>query len=788
MQEHREQGAIARRKIAVIGIHGVGEHQCGETVELISCQLQAINPAEYLSFSHVNLNIAVDTKGLVPGKPDEQVSADKPEAGMRALVAGSGSRFKKQASRSQGTADLNVAFTESLLGEGGDYQSEYSTVRLDAHFERSGIAHTVHVHEMFWSDLSHGGVGNSLKVFGQLMQLLLHVASFGRTTMSAVLNEIGINGANFREWSHLYKLNAAHYWLLSMPILLGNALFVLLACLLVPLMLPATYVLYAGIGACLVFGVGCAVGSAYFLLGTLQNKAEPHTPVLANIVTPVVILVITAGLPLYFVQTGAWVPDTTFLIWAELACLGAIGVELMRRYARSRPGALALWLIMCGLLAALGIGTYLFCAASHQWSSLQWIGYFVESLFLGLLAIWALLYLNNIVLFIYSLRMNLDKSISPTKKQAVNTGLVSASIPAPLLLSVILFLWLAVSAAIGKTEFSLENYVPHFSSVFGGASMVDDFITRLVEFSGGFWLLFYFGTMILVGLLMVCGFGPSIFKELFPPKDARDAGKSKALGAWLDGGFVGAALGAFFAIVGFVILLPGGTLMQYICGSSSRGYGLGLLIQYAGAIIGGSTLSFVAATKWFSDVFSGFFQKIRVVVDTAIDVDNWLRERPVGLTPRLKIMARYHSLLKYLETQEYDEIIIIAHSQGTVVTADLFRYYQRKFPAFIGRLKHPKFFSMGCPLRQLYALRFPSLYGWAVRPDLHASGFSEWVNAYGSGDYVGRFLWTDDSDENRWNPGRAAGHSEFCTGPHAHTHYFDPSNRLVGDEINRFIR
>ncbi|WP_394779100.1 hypothetical protein, partial [Undibacterium sp.] len=235
-----QQGAAASRKIAVIGVHGVGEHQCGETVELISCQLQSVNPAEYRSFSHVQLNIAVDTIGLIPCLHNQQQPGEKPEAGMRALVAGSGSRFKKQqAGTSQNAADLNVAYTESLLADGSDYQSEYSTVRLDAHFERGGVAHTVHIHEMFWSDLSHGGISNSLKVFGQLMQLLLHVASFGRTTMSAMLNEVGRSGPNARTWNHLYKLNAAHYWLLSMPILLGNTLFVLLACLLVPLMLPA---------------------------------------------------------------------------------------------------------------------------------------------------------------------------------------------------------------------------------------------------------------------------------------------------------------------------------------------------------------------------------------------------------------------------------------------------------------------------------------------------------------------------------------------------------------------
>src|SRR5439155_5116464 len=123
------------------------------------------------------------------------------------------------------------------------------------------------------------------------------------------------------------------------------------------------------------------------------------------------------------------------------------------------------------------------------------------------------------------------------------------------------------------------------------------------------------------------------------------------------------------------------------------------------------------------------------------------------------------SLLRYVYAQPYDAFIIIAHSQGTVIAADLLRFVKAaRLEQIDGGLarragRPVRFFTMGSPLRQLYGLRFPHLYQWArhgvtdawtdrgtkiassTAPDPSELDADLWVNAYRSGDYVGRFLW-----------------------------------------------
>jgi len=95
--------------------------------------------------------------------------------------------------------------------------------------------------------------------------------------------------------------------------------------------------------------------------------------------------------------------------------------------------------------------------------------------------------------------------------------------------------------------------------------------------------------------------------------------------------------------------------------------------------------------------------------------------------------------------------------------------------------------TVGCPLRQLYAQRFPAQYTWACNPDPALLGVRRWFNAWGSADYVGRWLWGANSslpldvapgayDEPVDKP---ADRRDECIGPLAHTHYFEPEQTVV---------
>ena len=105
---------------------------------------------------------------------------------------------------------------------------------------------------------------------------------------------------------------------------------------------------------------------------------------------------------------------------------------------------------------------------------------------------------------------------------------------------------------------------------------------------------------------------------------------------------------------------------------------------------------------------------------------------------------------------------------------------------------------MGCPLRQLYSLRFPHHYGWArherlawpgLEPDPATLGVKLWVNAYRSGDYVGRYLWHPDTGKARWlTRQETVDKVEFCIGAGAHNRYWDQTAPQIATELDRLIQ
>jgi hypothetical protein len=115
--------------------------------------------------------------------------------------------------------------------------------------------------------------------------------------------------------------------------------------------------------------------------------------------------------------------------------------------------------------------------------------------------------------------------------------------------------------------------------------------------------------------------------------------------------------------------------------------------------------------------------------------------------------------------------------------------------------------TLGSPLRDLYAERFPLLYQWmgsndagfaSAAPSAADLGATEWVNACRSGDYVGRFIWTSPGDAARFRIAvvgsdgkveaqRAGDRTEFCLGAGGHTHYFNNDAAALAVEIERLI-
>ncbi len=225
---------------------------------------------------------------------------------------------------------------------------------------------------------------------------------------------------------------------------------------------------------------------------------------------------------------------------------------------------------------------------------------------------------------------------------------------------------------------------------------------------------------------------------------------------------------------------------------------------------------------------------LRSPLDVALDVDNHFREFPRTDIPRAHIFSRYAALLSHVQSLGYERVVVVAHSQGTVISAELLRFLASRdqlaprpqdAPQLAGKALPPiHLLTLGCPLRQLYGARFPALYAWVLArngpvfgPRAADIGVHRWMNAFCSGDYVGRWLWSDSGDAPELaHPmintvqddglGRvdaytgfdpmppvepalvAAREVEVCLGLGAHTHYLEPDQTTVAWMIDWLIR
>jgi len=383
-----------------------------------------------------------------------------------------------------------------------------------------------------------------------------------------------------------------------------------------------------------------------------------------------------------------------------------------------------------------------------------------------------------------------------------------------------------------------------------GSDSAETWIYQNVMKDAGITLLpILLGAMLVALLIAMWGLAPVVWDELYPPgtADKQDLRtESTSLGLWLSEGFKLMRVSgrimyvAMFIPLGLIVL----TCFPYYARFSTHHPMLVMQItKIAGTLVVGAAVGLFGFSGRLKSLALGFRPAVRVM----LDVDNWLREHPRDSNPTARICGRYASLLRHVANwrdplnreKGYQALVIVAHSQGTVITADLLRFLQaektRMKPgevydpelARLGTGEVPIYlFTMGCPLRQLYGLRFPYLYAWArgvekepvnyKPPDLNSNdtpdpstlGIAQWVNAFRSGDYVGRSLWRQDESTYRWDPisneipddwdpvagkpekisaDRNGTRIEFCIGPGAHTHYWDHTAALIAQTLDRLI-
>ena len=875
-------------RVAVIAIHGVGDHQPFEMAKAVGDLLEDLEDGprqpRYCTFGEdwVRLNVApVKVEGHVfpaagsAGRPLERGPRDW--GPLDTLFASK--RKVRRAAESQADS-LDHLFMEGQLAEykGEGPEETYEVLRLkgrryanapvgrerDSPKEETGQPplpeKEVHVYDMFWSDLS--GVGTAgLRIFGELYQLLFHLGSIGVNNVKAAAITLRDTPAG-PAWSRFGGAQKRAAAILAMPIPILNLIMLAFttAVVLVASLAKLSVVEELITTSLLLFGViAGAWGYALMRKGAF-GMAAFRWPVILFLLAASIVSSLAALYAKRLDPLTKW----SEAIEAAAGLMVVIGAmfavkSVIAAYEKRRPGAnraFAYSLVFVGLLAA--ISAPWFMPQSHHFLAMSILMRCIELTFWALTIVWQLFWVMLVVAFLAGYRA-VKRTATAVPDEAERAARTNWTARITLALPAILFLLVTFAGWMGLLSISLP-LLPHRTHLpntpYGKADCQEGSIRnpigsktpsvqcytpllppRAAVRTAGDWA---WETMFQAGvgytpavLLLVCfaivisiwGLAPSVMNEVSPPRGLgpRVEHEAEALGNWLDNGYRFMRWAGRLVYLG-VVAFPLTIVLVFLPADWIKDYKEWILpLQTAlGAMVAGAGIGILGLGGRFSKLALGF----RPIVRVALDVDNWMREHPRDSNPTARICGRYISLLRYIaqwrgeDGRGYDALIIFAHSQGTVVTADLLRFIEvearRKgsYAAYddtLAGLDPMKryLFTMGCPLRQLYGLRFPFLYGYAppettddLLPRPRDLGLDAWVNAYRTGDYVGRHLWRPHPwcpvgtvSFRTWDPAQGIpenvwqkdGRVEFSIGPGAHTHYWDSTAEPIAETLDVLI-
>ena len=828
--------------VAVVAVHGIADQRRGDTGLAVALQLAAASGGQ-LQSRELPLHVAPlepavpyqrwqpagwwarsrkalrqswrsdfldDTLGGAPGSGQVGNWAAAPDPDQR---------------DAKPAADVGVRFTDYLLakaaGARGRHGSSAAPVPVAVQQVR-GPGLQADVFEMHWADLSRlpGSVG---RIVAELFTLMFHLSRLGMDALS--LADALAPGGELRLLRRLQRL--ADWWFTRVLSLLGLQLLVVALVL-----LPALWVELHRKGVSV--SVAGAVGAGLAAVLVYRLRWRWLWALVGGTAAAAGLLALLLGAAGYTLLMAFW-----------LVAL-SLGMALFLDYCETRFRAVwGLGLLMYGATVGGVVG---FTAAGYGGSAQDWVqGSFtvMEAVLLGHAVGWGLFALLLAVTVVLSEWVLL-------RGRLPGTGLAQTLVTARLGLFTSAGAFLVCQMVVFQlAAWALKcMLVPHsylswwFDEPQAGQAAL--FLQQRAESHAGSFSVVAVVLLVLLAFVSLV-FLPSVLREL------RQASEPEAsrLGRWLTSGYravepvvrcwgwpvaVGAVLVAVLLLLkqadraGWPV--PAGPVMDGLRhlqaldaqaqAVSDRWLGR-LVLLVAGGAAGLLALGKVAIRQ---------LQALRAPLDAVLDVDNHFREFPRAAISRVLIIERYVALLDHLRQQGYTRVVLVAHSQGTVITAELLRYLQQRPLLQAGSPAPPaapagqvdlqrlgqwlartdlRLLTLGSPLRQLYALRFPALYPWPVAPlrdrlqtgwrgpqpaDL---GLRHWSNLWGTGDYVGRWLWAADDgtepvplqvDEARYaGPGvqgeDAQGRSwkDQALGPDAHTHYFDLDQHQVAAEL-----
>jgi hypothetical protein len=747
---------------------------------------------------------------------DNWSTASQPPAGAAATQAASASATTSASAAAAATAtaapgrpqsaparlmsaDAGIAFSDYLLfkWQGAGHEAyEATRIRMTRRENASGIERRVDVHEMYWADLSRLS-GVLPRIVTELFTMVFRLSQLGRDAV----DRAGLHAAKHRTrgafaWGWLIRLQMALDWAFS-GVLANLFLQLLLAGLVI-----------AGLGL-----AAPHAGRIHIALALLLPGLAAWWYCYLHVLRPLrrswaVALAVLAALGLCLVPApwAHWLIGLTWLALLGLLFNYGLRVADTRFPAMRAAGLVFLGAMALTLLAHVAMASFGPDGAGNGAGSLDdWVRAglrTVEYVLLGVVIWWLL---AGGLLIAWAVFGQLAARDDDAARASVATGRLGLFVSIASFVTLAMAIWALMTTFVelgaAHTAYDPQVFKSGLLCFLNGGSFLHLRYQRSTEtfaLAAGLTL----ALALYLGVVLV----PSVLAEV-----RKTVGTAHALGRWLTGGYrrldgfvTGLTIASVLMACGVGVLLALARLGVEPDGwVGAAAHGVGELSEFVLKPLVLSAATAAAALSAFGGVLSRYAPWVRLPLDVALDVDNHFREFPRSAIPRARIFSRYVALLESVAAQGYDRVVIVAHSQGTVISAELLRYLQHRarwlaqacpndrvvklWSQLEGRVD---LLTAGCPLRQLYAARFPHLYEWVMQARAGDVGVCRWVNAYATGDYVGRWLWADPPLYKPSPPVTvtAGPEHDVCLGSGAHTHYFDQEQVLVARWIDALVR
>ena len=831
-------------RVAIVGVHGVGAHAAGASENAMADLLFSLPADQPLAarffgfFREVGVQIPLQPVKVVERHPEPETRGaarlidlyQEQSTKFAELVASYGKTTKRVERGKAGNEFTRMLLQDYLGGADGD---AYVTTRLEG--KRDAMAPggeaEVHIYEVLWADLARPD--NSILSFLLApFQLILHLGSLSRLAVDTGSAE---NAGNLWKFYLAAQRYAVRMLQIFIPLSKVVLLIVIFSC--VPALLGETHN-----KVWLPIAIFCFAGiAAGFVAFRRIHKPAAMPP---WIWASLALVPGTIG-----AAAGVWVSKLASAdVASSVACWLFLGGPLLfcvlRNYEDVRKGVQITGYFVYGVSFLVFAG-YLLLKSAEVPQATFWT---VEWVVASIRASWMLLFILaflSLALGSLAWRLERDPAKEARARAAVRTSRLALALPSLLFLLITSMIWAGMFkiARMVQEPFFCPEHISHPP---GGAWLQtlqlipdlnpplvkEDYLHFVLAWSLGFQLPITLALFALALFLLAWWALPAAFTEKFllrdkyePPRSSTNA-QSVRMGAWNSRGLDATSVVTFLFWFAIFLAPPAFYFWPDRWPSKFQAWTIDIVQSWAALF---TAVVLAAIVRYGSEILR-----------TVLDVDTYLRTSPKDATPRAKIMERYVSTLRFLarhrgaDGRGYDSVVIVAHSLGALISGDLLRFLHKEGDpelATFGLSGDQKparipitLVTMGNPTRQLLNRFMPYLYDWVrdepdnglhplpppdlkppetipadALPDPDELGVTRWVNAYRSGDYIGRSLWLQEwysRTDGEHGDGRypqpihkAIGgrHSEMCIGAGAHTHYWDDTAPDVAELLDSLI-